>query len=96
MAPIHHSSFDYPRWRPLRGVPPHTFYAETIVDLAAAADNLDDVVAWVSRGIGRNLVSEAQLKTAAAERRRLRWREEIDEVIGRVAGGSHFPLEFRL
>jgi hypothetical protein len=92
---IHHSSFDYPRWRPLRGVPPHTFYAETIVDLAAAADNLDDVVAWVSRGIGRNLVSEAQLKTAAAERRRLRWREEIDEVIERVAGGSHFPLEFR-
>ena len=92
---IHHSSFDYPRWRPQRGIPPHTFYAETIVDLAAAADNLDDVVSWLSRGIARNLVNEAQLKTAAAARRRFRWREEIDEVIERVAGGSHFPLEFR-
>ena len=92
---IHHSSFDYPRWRPQRGIPPHTFYAETIVDLAAAADNLDDVVAGVSRGIARHLVSEAQLKAAFAARRRLRWRDEIEEVIERVAGGSHFPLEFR-
>ena len=92
---IHHSSFDYPRWRPQRGIPPHTFYAETIVDLAAAADNLDDVVAWVSRGIARHLVSEEQLKTAFAARRRLRWRSEIDAVVERVAGGSHFPLEFR-
>jgi hypothetical protein len=92
---IHYSSFEYPRWRPRRGVPPHTFYGETIIDLVAAADNLDDVVAWVSRGIARNFVSEAQLKAAAAARRRFRWREQTDEVIERVAGGSHFPLEFR-
>lgn len=87
---IHYSSFDHPRWRPLRGVPPHTFYAETIIDLVAVADNLDDVVAWVSRGIARNLVSEAQLKAAVAARRRFRWRDQIGEVIERVAGGSHF------
>jgi hypothetical protein len=92
---IHHSAFDYPRWRPQRGVPPHTFYAETIVDLATAADNLDDVVAWVSRGICQNMVNEAELKAAFAARRRFRWRGQIDEVIDRVAGGSHFPLEFR-
>lgn len=92
---IHCSSFDYPRWRPLRGVPPHTFYAETIIDLVAAADNLDDVIAWVSRGIARNLVSGVELKAAAAARLRFRWREQIHEVIESVAGGSHFPLEFR-
>lgn len=92
---IHRSSFDYPRWRPLRGVPPHTFYAETIVDLAAAADHLDDVVAWVSRGITRNAVTAAQLQAAVQARRRFRWRDQIDDVIDRVAGGSHFPLEFR-
>ena len=92
---IHHSAFDYPLWRPQRGIPPHTFYAETIVDLVAAADNLDDVVAWVSRGIAQNLLSEAQLKAAIAARGRLRWRDHLDEVIERVAGGSHFPLEFR-
>src|ERR1700722_9604671 len=34
---IHRSSVAYPRWRPLRGIPPHTFYADTIIDLVAAA-----------------------------------------------------------
>jgi len=92
---IHRSTFEYPRWRPLRGVPPHTFYAETIIDLAAAADNLDDVVGWVSRGIARNMVSAAQLRAAVRARRRFRWRDRIDDVIEQVAGGSHFPLEFR-
>jgi very-short-patch-repair endonuclease len=92
---IHRSSFDFPRWRPQRGIPPHTFYAETIIDLVAAADNLDDVVAWVSRGIARNLVGEAQLRAAVAARRRFRWHDQIDGVIETVAGGSHFPLEFR-
>jgi hypothetical protein len=92
---IHLSSFDYPRWRPQRGTPPHTFYAETIIDLVAAADNLDDVVAWVSRGIARHLVGKAQLNAAVAAHRRFRWRDHIDEVIERVADGSHFPLEFR-
>jgi hypothetical protein len=92
---IHYSSFDYPRWQPQRGTPPHTFYAETIVDLVAAADNLDDVIAWISRGVARNLVGAAQLKAAARARRRFRWRNQIDEVIEQVAGGTHFPLEFR-
>ena len=55
---IHRSSVDYPRWRPLRGIPPHTFYADTIIDLVAAADNRDDVVAWISRGIARRLVTK--------------------------------------
>ncbi len=92
---LHYSSFDYPRWRPLRGIPPHTFYAETIIDLVAAADNLDDVVGWVSRGIARNMVSVKELKAAAKARRRFRWREQIGEVIDLVSGGAHFPLEFR-
>lgn len=92
---VHYSSFSYPRWRPPRGVPPHTFYAETVIDLVAAAGNLDDVVAWVSRGITRNLVTAGELRAAAAARRRFRWRGQIDDVIGQVAGGSHFPLEFR-
>ncbi len=92
---VHYSSFEYPRWRPQRGVPPHTFYAETIIDLVAAADNLDDVVGWISRGIARNLIGAAQLKAAARARRRFRWRDQVEDIIDQVAGGSHFPLEFR-
>ena len=92
---VHYSAHDYPRWRPQRGVPPHTFFAETVIDLVAASGNLDDVVAWISRGIARNLVGSAQLKMAVAARRRFRWHGEIDAIIERVASGSHFPLEFR-
>jgi hypothetical protein len=36
-----------------------------------------------------------QLKAAAKARKRFRWGEQIEEIIDRVAGGSHFPLEFR-
>jgi hypothetical protein len=92
---IHRSVFEYQRWRPLRGVPPHTFYAETIIDLAHAADSLDDVVGWVSRGIAQNMVVAAQLQAAVRAHRRFRWRDRINDVIEQVAGGSHFPLEFR-
>lgn len=92
---IHYSSHDYPRWPPQRGIPPHTFYGETIIDLIAASDNLDDVVAWISRGIARNLIGPAQLRAAVAARRRFRWHGQVDEIIERVATGSHFPLEFR-
>ncbi|HVT70287.1 MAG TPA: type IV toxin-antitoxin system AbiEi family antitoxin domain-containing protein [Trebonia sp.] len=91
---VHRAAFDYPRWRPLRGVPPHTFYADTVIDLVAAAGSLDDVVSWVSRGIAQKLVSAAQLKAAAQARSRFRWRDRIGDVIEQVAGGSHFPLEF--
>jgi hypothetical protein len=92
---IHHTSFDYPRWRPMRGIPPHTFYADTIIDLVAAADSRDDVVAWISRGIARRLVTKAELTAAVGARNRLRWRDQLEEIIGTVAGGSHFPLEYR-
>lgn len=92
---IRRSAVSYPRWRPLRGVPPHTFYAETIIDLVAGSDSLDDVVAWVSRGIARNLVTAGELRAAGAARRRFRWGEQMEEIINQVAGGSHFPLEFR-
>jgi hypothetical protein len=92
---IHRSVFEYQRWRPQRGVPPHTFYAETIINLADDADNLDDVVGWVSRGIAQNMVVAAQLLAAVRARRRFRWRDRIDDVIEQVTGGPHFPLEFR-
>ena len=61
----------------------------------AAADNRDNVVAWISRGIARNLVTSAELRAAMAARGRLRWRDQLDEIIGAVAGGAHFPLEYR-
>jgi hypothetical protein len=92
---VHYASFGYPRWPTQSGVPPHTFYAETVIDLVAAADNLDEVVAWVSRGIAKRHVSGTQLKMTARARQRFRWRGQLGEIIDQVVGGSHFPLEFR-
>ncbi len=92
---IRRSSYSYPRRRLLRGMPPHTSCADTIVDLIAVSDNRDDVIAWVSRGIARKLVTKPQLEAAVAARGRLRWRAELNEILPGVAGGSHFPLEYR-
>lgn len=91
---IHRSSYAGTPWQPV-GMPPHSFIEETIIDLVDAAANLDEVIALVTMAFGRKLTSEAHLRRAAAERKRLRWRRELDEIIGHGARGTHSPLEYR-
>lgn len=91
---IHRSCHIGSPWRPV-GVPPHTFIDETIIDLVDAATNLDDVIALVTAAFGRNLASEAHLRRAAAERKKLRWRQDLDEIIAEGARGTHSALEYR-
>jgi very-short-patch-repair endonuclease len=91
---IHRSSYISRPWQPL-GMPPHTFIEDTIIDLVSSATNLDDVIALVTTAFGRNLTSEAHLKRMAAERRKLRWRRDLDEIIGNGARGTHSVLEYR-
>jgi very-short-patch-repair endonuclease len=81
-------------WRPV-GLPPHTFIDETIIDLVAAAADLDEVIAIVTGAFGRKLASEAHLKRLAGERARLRWRKELGQLIEECARGAHSPLEYR-
>jgi hypothetical protein len=92
---IHVSSSAVRGWRFARGIPPHTFAEQTILDLVDAATELDDVVAWVTAGFRRNATSEARLKAAIAGRKKLRWRGRLDEIISMAAGGTHSPLEYR-
>jgi hypothetical protein len=63
---IHLSSGGNPGWRFARGVPPHTFAEETVIDLANAATNLDDVIAYVTAAFARDLTSEERLRQEAA------------------------------
>lgn len=93
-AVIHRSSYSSRPWQPF-GLPPHTFIEETIVDLVQAAANLDDVIALVTSAFGRKLTSEPHLRRAVAERKKLRWRRELDEIISMAAGGTHSVLEYR-
>ncbi len=92
---VHRSSYLETGWRFARGVPPHTWFEETITDLVAAAVNVDDAVAWVTRGFQRNRVSEGRLRSVLAQRAKLRWRDRLDEVIALAADGTHSPLEYR-
>lgn len=91
---IHISSSVVLGWRFARGIPPHTFAEETIIDLVHAATDLDAVIAYVTGAFGRNLTSEARLVTEVAGRKRLRWRENLDKIIPAGAGGTRSPLEY--
>lgn len=92
---IHKSSYNEKIWRPPPGVPPHTSEEDTVLDLVHAAVDLDDVIGWVTRALAKCLTSEPHLKRAMAERKQLRWRRELDEIITAAAGGAHSVLEFR-
>ena len=76
-------------------LPPQTRVEETILDLAGAATNLDDVCGWVTAGIGRRLTTEARLREALLQRGKLRWRPELEELLSPAAAGVHSPLEWR-
>lgn len=92
---IHLSANRNLNWRFARGIPPRTFAEETVIDLAQAATNLDDVIATVTAAFARDLTSEERLRQEVAVRKRLRWREDLDEIIPRAAGGAHSILEYR-
>jgi hypothetical protein len=53
-----------------------------------AVTNLDDVIALVINALSRKLSSESLLRRAAAERKKLRWRRELEEIISMAAGGA--------
>lgn len=92
---IHLSAVRYQRWPPLPGYPPHTFFEDTVIDLVDAAENLDDAAGWVTRAFGGNAVSAFALKAVADARKKLRWRDQLDEMIAAAADGAHSILEYR-
>ena len=82
-------------WRYARGIPPHTFADETVIDLVHAAGDIDQVIAYVTGAFGRKLTNKERLMQEVAARPRLRWRADLDEVILAAAGGAHSVIEYR-
>jgi hypothetical protein len=76
-------------------LPPRTTVEETVLDLAAAAEQLDDAVGWVTRALGRRLTTQAELRAALALRQRMRWRPQLTELLHPDAEGLHSVLEYR-
>jgi hypothetical protein len=75
--------------------PPRTLIEETVLDLAVTGATLDDAVAWVTRALGRKLTNQDQLRRAMTQRRRMRWRTELAELLSPDAEGLHSILEVR-
>ena len=92
---IHLSSHLSLGWRFARGIPPHTFAEETVVDLVHAATDLNDVIAHVTGAFAKKRVSQGRLTEVAAARKKLRWRGELGEIIAAGAGGAHSVIEYR-
>lgn len=91
---IHYSARARQALHPAR-LPPQTRIEETILDLACTATTLDDVCGWVTAGIGRRLTTESRLRQAMAQRGKMRWRPELQELLSPAAKGVHSPLEWR-
>jgi putative AbiEi antitoxin of type IV toxin-antitoxin system/uncharacterized protein DUF559 len=76
-------------------IPPRTRVEETILDLADAARGVDEVIGWVSRGLGRGLTVQGKLRAALAQRGRVRWRADLTEFLSADMAGLLSVLEFR-
>ncbi len=76
-------------------LPPQTRIEETVLDLAAAARDLDSAVHWVTRGLGRRLTTQDRLRQALDQRSRFRWRQEVTALLSPEAEGLHSVLEYR-
>lgn len=75
--------------------PPRPRIAETVLDLADTADDFEAAFGWMSAACSRRLVLPAQLREAARERPKLRWRADIGGALEDIAEGIHSGLERR-
>jgi hypothetical protein len=75
--------------------PPRTTVEETVLDLVQAAGSFDDVCGWVTRAVARELTDEARLRAAMTKRGRLRWRDDLRDVLEAAVTGDHSVLEYR-
>jgi predicted transcriptional regulator of viral defense system len=75
--------------------PPRTSVEETVLDLAELARTFDDACAWITKACGKRLTTEEKLRAALALRKKMRWRNELDDVLAAAGDGIHSVLEYR-
>lgn len=91
---IHRSTHKAMIWQP-PGIPAFSIAEQTVIDLVQAGAGKDDIVALVTEGFNRKLLTENHLRAVAQTRKKLRFRHELDQIISLAAGGTHSPLEYR-
>jgi hypothetical protein len=56
---------------------------------------LTNALSWIARACGARLTTVGRLRTALAQRRKARWRVELEATLDDVGLGSHSLLELR-
>jgi very-short-patch-repair endonuclease len=74
---------------------PRTRIEDTVLDLVAASSTFDQAYTWITRAVSRKHVTVSLLRSALATRRRIRWREWLDDAFEDVHDGVDSPLERR-
>jgi hypothetical protein len=75
--------------------PPQTRVEDTVLDLVECSDRLDDVVAWLTKGVQRRLTTPERVRAAAAARPRLRHRRLVGAMLAEIVDGVASALELR-
>ncbi|NHC14560.1 hypothetical protein [Motilibacter deserti] len=75
--------------------PRRTRLEHTVIDLVAAAPDLDSALALVAAAVQRRLTTPARLRTAVEARKAFRWRRDLVAVLVDVARGAQSLLELR-
>jgi hypothetical protein len=74
---------------------PRTKVEDTVLDLVSAASTYDQAYTWIARAVSRKLVTVNGLRAALAVRRRVRWRNWLNEALEDASDGVHSSLERR-
>jgi len=75
--------------------PPRTRVEETVLDLGDLARDVDEVFSWLSSACAGRHTTSAKLAAAAANRARLRWRDDVLAALSELSDGVHTLLERR-
>jgi predicted transcriptional regulator of viral defense system len=75
--------------------PPRTSVEETVLDLAGLSRTFDDACGWITKACGKRLTTEEKLRAAMASRKKMRWRDELNDVLAAASDGIHSVLEYR-
>lgn len=73
--------------------PPRTRIEDTVLDLTDQSTDPDNVIDVVLRACQRRLTTAARIAQAARQRKRLRWRGLVKELVGEVIDGVQSALE---
>ncbi|HVB46513.1 MAG TPA: hypothetical protein VNF47_27910 [Streptosporangiaceae bacterium] len=74
-------------------MPPRIRIEETVLDLVELAQDFDAAFSWLSAACNRRLVMPDQIRSAAALRRKMRWRAEVLVALREIGTGVCSSLE---